>query len=495
MDFLDPKKKRNRKIRLAIGHALTAVVVIIATYILVFQAYGYKVDPKTGEIIQNGLVYVDSAPDGAKIRVNGEELKSNTNTRQSLPEGRYHIEISKSGYHSWSRDFNLDGAQVLRYTYPMLVAQNLTPAELGTFDSVAFSTQSPDRRWILLGHKNNLNTMTLYDLERRSNDLPAATTLTLPVGLLSAAPGDHALKLTEWSTDNRHVLLQHNWPAGQEFVVVDREQPARSYNVNKVFNRVPAKVTLFDKGFEKLFLYNGETKVLSIGDVNARTVQDYAARVISYKPHGDDTVMMSVASETDPNLASVVIRQKDKTYKIREIPANDNIPLDIARFDGSWYAAIGVQSEQKSYIYKNPMDLSSRGDITSVRAVVLKTAGPIEQISFSNNARFIMASSGSNFSVYDAELERRFTYITAQPLDTAALRPYWMDGHRIISSSGGKVVIFDYDGINVRTLVAADPAMPAMFDRDFTELYTLGGSGTAGKIGLFLTELRLPGDR
>ena len=237
MDFLDPKKKRNRKIRLSIGHTLTGVLVFIATYILVFQAYGYEVDTKTGEVIQNGLVYIDSAPDGAKIKINGQDQKSNTNTRQALPEGHYTIELSKSGYHNWSRSFDLEGGEVLRYTYPTLFPEKLTPVELQAFDNIGFSTQSPNRRWIILAQKNSLSVMTLYDLEERTDEKPTSAVINFPAGLFTAAAGDHAIKLTEWSTDNRHVLVQHNWAGGQQFVMLDREQPSESYNVDRTINR------------------------------------------------------------------------------------------------------------------------------------------------------------------------------------------------------------------------------------------------------------------
>ena len=70
MEFLDPSKKRSRSIRLTIGHMLMAAVVVIGTYILVSQAYGFDVNTKTGQVFQNGLVYIDSAPDGAKILIN-----------------------------------------------------------------------------------------------------------------------------------------------------------------------------------------------------------------------------------------------------------------------------------------------------------------------------------------------------------------------------------------------------------------------------------------
>ncbi len=63
MDFLDPRKKRAYKIRLYIGYFLMAVALSIGTLILLFEAYGYDVNHKTGEVIQNGLVFVDSRPE------------------------------------------------------------------------------------------------------------------------------------------------------------------------------------------------------------------------------------------------------------------------------------------------------------------------------------------------------------------------------------------------------------------------------------------------
>lgn len=497
MDFLDPKKKRSRKIRLTIGHTLMVLLVFIATYILVFRAYGYDFDRKTGEVIQNGLVYIDSAPDGAKISINGEQHKSDTNTRVSLPEGKYTLELSKEGYRNWSRSFDLEGGEVLRYTYPVLFPSNLSRVEMRAFDSnIDFSTQSPNRRWILLNQKNNLTNMTLYDLEQRQNEVPTASDLSIPQNLLTPAEGDHTLKLTEWSTDNRHVLIRHNWTGGQEFVMLDIEDPAKSYNLNKTLNQNPSSVALFDKNFEKLFLYDASSKTLSRADIKSKAVEVYATDVISYKSHGDDTVLMSKTNGADKTKANIIMRQNDKDYEIREVPADENIPLDIARYDGQWYIAMGVQSEQKTYIYKNPLDLiGSKHEIKSAGAIVLRSAGPISQVSFSQNTRFIMANSGQHFNVYDAELDKRHSYKINQQFDPARL-PVWMDGHRIVANSGGKVFVFDFDGINAQTLVDADPTAPIMFDRDYTEIYSLGASGgSPGKYGIYSTQLRLEADR
>lgn len=498
MDFLDPKKKRSRQIRLAIGHALMVLLVFIATYILVFRAYGYDYDAKTGQVVQDGLVYIDSAPDGATITINGKAQKSNTNTRLSLPEGRYDLEISKAGYLNWKRSFDLDGGEVLRFAYPVLLPTDLKTDQLQTFKTpITFASQSPDRRWILLDEKNKLNSMVLYDLNRRTNDQPTSTSLSFPKNLFAPAEGNHLLKLAEWSTDNRHLLVQHNYKKGQEFVVLDIQQPDQSYNVNKTFNQNISQVSLFDKKFDKLFIYNAKTKVLSSADTKSKSVQSVVPGVISYKSHGDDTLLFSRASSTDKDMADIVMRQKDKDYVIKKVPLAKEIPLDIARYNDSWYVVIGVQSQKRSYVYKDPIDLllNHQRTIKSIRAIVLRNSGPVDKVAFSQNARFILSHSGQNFSIYDAEEQQHFSYTLKDKLDPAQL-PFWMDGHRLLASSGGKLLMFDYDGINLRTTIKTDPAMPAMFDRDYVEMYSLGPSTSdKGKYALFVTQLRLPTDK
>lgn len=496
MDFLDPKKKRSRSIRLTIGHALMVVLVFTATYILVFRAYGYDFNTKTGEVIQEGLVYIASAPNGATVKINGQ-TKPSTNTRLSLPEGRYTLEISKNGYETWSRSFELEGGQVVRFDYPVLFPTSLNPSELQTFSSpISFSTESPDRRWVLLAEKNKTDSMTMYDLRSLTNNKPVSSTLEFPNGLFNSAKGAHSLKLVEWSTDNRHALVHHTFKGGNEFAVLDIRQPAQSYNVNKAIGQTPAKVNMFDKKFDQLYIYNSKSKMLSRANIKDKSVQTFATNVISFKSHGDDTMLMSKFNPDNKKQAQIVMRQKGKDYVIKNIPLSDSVPLDIARYSGHWFVVFGVQSQHRTYIYKDPIDLllNKDSDALTIRAIVLKDSGEIDGVSFSQNTRFILSSSGKGFSVYDAETEKHYSY-TMKQIDTDQL-PVWMDGHRILSSSNDKVLAFDYDGINTHSLVNADPKASVMFDRDYKVMYTLGTStSNKKKYAFFLTQLRLPADR
>jgi K+-transporting ATPase c subunit len=108
MDYLDPKKQRQHTILLIIGYICIGVAIIIATFVLVYQANGYVVNGD-GTVIQNGLVFFSSQPHPAQIYVDNKLAKVRTNARDTLPAGIYKIRISRTGYQNWQRTIEVDG--------------------------------------------------------------------------------------------------------------------------------------------------------------------------------------------------------------------------------------------------------------------------------------------------------------------------------------------------------------------------------------------------
>ena len=96
MDFLDPRKRRAHNIRLMIGYGLVAIAIGLTSVILVYGAYGYGINTKTGELIQNGLLFVDSKPADAGIYLNGQQNQSPTGARLTLPAGSYELTVKKA---------------------------------------------------------------------------------------------------------------------------------------------------------------------------------------------------------------------------------------------------------------------------------------------------------------------------------------------------------------------------------------------------------------
>src|SRR5436305_1855331 len=120
MDYLDPRKRQAYHARLIVGYVLLAIVIGLATVIIVYGANGYGINTKTGQIVQNGLLFADSSPGGAEIYLNGTDKNAKTASRLILPSGNYTLSFKKDGYRDWARKFTLNEQSVARYVYPML---------------------------------------------------------------------------------------------------------------------------------------------------------------------------------------------------------------------------------------------------------------------------------------------------------------------------------------------------------------------------------------
>lgn len=132
----------------------------------------------------------------------------------------------------------------------------------------------------------------------------------------------------------------------------------------------------------------------------------------------------------------------------------------------------GDDTEQKTYIYKDAFDdLHRTPSIAPQPISVLKVKTP-EFLSFSANARFIAMQGGSEFAVYDAENNDQARYDTKLTL-LPGQKANWMDGHRLVLVSSGKIVVFDFDGTNKQTLNDANPAYQVFFDRDYNAMFSI----------------------
>lgn len=472
MDFLDPAKKRAHGIRLAVGYILIGISIAVVSLILLMQSYGYDFDRKTGQIFQNGLVFVGARPDGADIYINGDK-KGGTDARFSLPAGQYSFELKKDGYRGWKRTFGLEGGSLERLTYPFLFPEKLNTNDVHLYSSnPSFATGSPDRRWILVQQPGSSGSFDVFDA-RQTNPNPAV--ITLPEGLLAKPDGPESMALVEWSNNNRHVLLKHNYGSSFEFIMLDRENPAQSININKQLNLNPSRVTLRDKKQDQLYVYADSSKELKSADLKSNQVASYLDKVIAYKSYGSD-IMLYISEGSTPGQVELKLKEKDQIMPIRNYPAGTSYVLDLAKFDDNWFVAAGAASEGLISIYKNPKDSSKDKNQLPLPKSVLKLDNPA-YVSFSTNTQFIAAQSGSKFAVYDVEKDRRYYYELPFLLEHS-YQAKWMDSHHLVAVQNSLTYVFDYDGINMETLTPNQAGTDPFFDSDYAALYNLAPSVT-----------------
>jgi hypothetical protein len=282
-------------------------------------------------------------------------------------------------------------------------------------------TQSPSQKWLLI-QNNQSSTQTAvfdqYDTTTLDQTSPAVTQVSIPANVLTNYSTDSKLTEVEWSTDNNNVLLQHSYSGGSEFIVFDRDLPSQSFNVNKLFNFTPTQVSLYNKKADQLYLYSDSDGSLRLGNVNAPTLAaPILKNVLAYKPYGRDLITYVTASGEPEGLAAARIWENGQTYKLNEFSTGGKYLIEAAQFQGNFYYASGSDVSDRINIYKN----------------------------------------------------QSYQYPITEPLADGMV---WMDGHRFIGESEGKVFVMDYDGTNRQLLTATNLPAGALFNANFRHMLT-----------------------
>ncbi len=492
MDFLDPNKKRAHKIKLYIGYGLMTVAISLGAVILLYAAFGYGVD-RQGNVFQNGLVFLASTPDAAEVKiasVDGQRSQTAvTSDRLLLPAGKYNFEFLKQGYKPWQRTVDLRGGGVERLVYPFLFPEELKPEDASLYASVpGLVTESPDRNTILIQRPGSMLEFDVYDA---NDSTKSSTSFSLPDDLLTES-STQKLELVEWASNNRHLLLKHTYGKKTEYVIVDRESPSDSTNINKLFSMAPKRVMLRDKNPDQLYIHQADNTLLG-ADVSEKTSEVVVKSALAFQPHGSD-MLLYVASADDnaANNVGVYILTGDETFKIRELPESSKYLLDLAQFNGNWLVAAGATSDDRVYVYRNPVNIlkkNSTDPMFSIRTMRIENP---EYISFSANTQFIAVQSGQSFDVYDALDDRQYHFTIGTEFSKGSGRATWMDGHRLLTTTKGKVTVFDFDGSNYQTLTGITVGTTPMLDEDYSDMLMVAPSvAVKGRVALVRTPLRV----
>jgi hypothetical protein len=492
MDFLDPKKTFRHTIILISGYILIGIAIVIATIVLLYEAYGFGLG-KGGSIIQNGLLFVSSQPHPASIYVNGKLNKSSTNTRLTLPEGIYSLKLTRTGYRTWSRSIEVDGGTVEDFDYPLLVPTKLVTTKIKTYSSLpGLVTQSLNRRYLVSELPGSDSEFDVFDL---SNPTKAPTEISLPANILSKAKTTESWQLVGWSNDNQHVLLDHLFDGKSEYVMLDITDPTQSFNLTQTLSGLNyTAITLDNEKYDQYYLYDSTSQTLET--VNLKTPNDptpVLSGVIAYSTYLTNTVLYATSSGAAAGKVDIDERVGTQTYHVKTFDAGSTYLLDMASYNGVIYVAAGSAADNKVYIYKDPVSqLAADPDQAPVPSQVLFVTNP-NYLSFSTTAQFIEAEGGQQFGVYDIENSHGYNYTTNLPLDDVGGHATWMDGDRLTYISGGHVVIFDYDHNYQQSLEPSVSGFTAFFDPNYDYVYAIAPEGAS--FSLTQTSLYIPADQ
>lgn len=468
-DFESPRFKSALR---TIQYVFLTSFVVIGTIILVYAGQGYDINRRTGEVIQNGLLLINTTPEGSTVFINDQAEGDNTPGRFALPEGRYDIRLEQAGYLPWTKQVSVAGSSVEWLYYPRLIPSELVTQNVSALRSLEFAAQSVSGQQLLVRQKSTATTFNLMSLS--DSTLTNDQTVTLPRSLLTLGAGKLGnFSFEGWSDDARHLLLMHQVGNRVEYVWLDIEVPAESINLTDEFDLDLRDVRFIDGQPELLYsLVDNDLRRINLSDdtISAPLVRDvtryvlYEDRFVVYihTDQADSGLQLGLLENGQP--ARVLAKLEGKAGRYR---------LEFAAFDDTFHLALlDTEAGQTKVMFNPHNDQPSEDNFT------MPTTGA-SFLSFSRNGQYLTAQGDGKFYTHDLDRTRRHTFT----LDFDLPKGYeakWLDGNYLLAhDTKNMLYIFEFDGGNLHPIVQSDPAVEVFVDSDFETLYTFTAAGAA----------------
>lgn len=182
------------------------VIFVGVLFLVIGFARGYRLDFKQQTFSSTGILVASSAPDGAKILVNGE-LKGATNSNISVKPGVYDVEIAQDGYLSWKKRLTIKGELVIKAD-ALLFPVNPSLSPLTSFGVVKAVSTNTHEKTILFTNIGDIEKDGIYLIDNRNNPLARINGQKL-LALQSIFPEDYTFENTqiEFSPNEKQMLV------------------------------------------------------------------------------------------------------------------------------------------------------------------------------------------------------------------------------------------------------------------------------------------------
>ena len=446
---------------------MTSVVAVLVT-VMMLILLGFTINQDEGRVEQGSLLQLASLPSGADVYIDGESIGSKTNTKRTVSVSKHTIDFSLEKYHTWTKSVDPTAGQVVWINYARLVPTVLTPSTVRIFENVANMSVSPKRSYILLHEEIKSPSFQLVDVR---TDEVKTLNVELPEDLLSGPTENvRRLSIVSWSDNEKWVLIRHNFGKYVEWLILNRENPDESINLNKTFAINPDKVIFAGKSDQHLFVridgevVRADTDTKSISEQLASNVDDFSSINV------DTIVFISSPSELNVRVAGYASVDFSKHQVIRTYNENKK-PFFVAMstyFNKRYVAVIrDNQLVVDSGAFSTP---SSNAELKRIFSKEIPTG--VKKLTMSVNGRFVLIEYPDKYAVYDIELSQY--HQTEWQYSTKTQRPIsWLDDYIVWSDNDGILRMYDFDGANQHDLMEVTEGFSAVLSGGGKYIYGL----------------------
>lgn len=460
--------ERQPWLRTAIYSFMTLTVTVIVS-MLMLVVLGYNFNQKDGRLEQGGLLQFKSIPSGATVTLDQMRLGSLTTTKTTVTSGSHFVTFDRDGYRRWQKTINVTPGQVGWLNYARLIPQTITPQTLHAYTTLSGALASPSRNYMLLHEVANQPTFILVNIQ---SDTLRYDQLTLPADSYTkpVATAKHSFTLDSWSWDDQAVLIRHTYDKKTEWVLLDRDEPEKSVNINTAYGITPSRVEFAGKGNRLLFVQTDDM-VRRINLSDQTLSRPLATGVHNFTGYDDKTIVYAAtingAEKRAVGYASV---DNAQPVTIATYPASDKPLLaGMAHYFSQRYVAV-VHGTTLTVLTGDLPTRDSEGSMKTL-ATHEVPAGATE-LTISTKNRFAVVTLPDGFATYDLEL-RKFDKTTWSS-EPEKLQPlHWLDDYMLWSDYGGELWFYEFDGANRQNIMPVAEGFAASLSPNDKYLYAI----------------------
>lgn len=476
MDF--EKRARRQSFRVIVSETIMVLAVVIMVAVLAFVVSGYWVNADF-QVERQGMLQINSMPTGAYVAVDGEApWYQRTNTSKVLSSGEHHIVLTRDGYDTWEKSVSISEGLLYRLQYPRLFLRERERESVYDTTGTTFATVSSDGNTMLLADSTTTWTLLNLDsdrLEPRSIDIAPYFTLTSLASGAATGLFTGEILSAEWSGDHAHLLIEAGATGADaspatEWVLLDIKNPKNSINLTREFAVTFAGVRIFDNSAGTLLaLRSGNLHKI---DISARQISaalvsnvnfyDFYGQDIVFINHkglgitqlsGEPTYPKLVASDsadaTDPTLADSIDNANSglaaRTADVAPIATDAAIDTTTAITAASRaYLSRFYETRYLNVITADRLTIYRQDDFTELASFEIGFAPDTVKVGRSGD--FVFMNTDTSVATLDMESRRLVSWTLDSP------RYRWLDNNMLYAVDDGSLAVYDYDGLNHRTL-------------------------------------------
>ena len=449
MDF--EKRARRQSLRVIISETIMVFTIIIMVSVLAFVVSGYWLNANF-EVERQGMLQISSVPTGANVSVDGDSSwLQRTNTSKVLSSGAHQIILTKDGYDSWSKTVDIKEGLLYRIQYPRLFLTEREKSTVYNATSATFATVSKEHNFMLLA--NNTTHWALLNLENdkldpSTIDISSLTTFAEVPDDATVGTFTGTILSADWSGDNNHVLLKIQQGSKIEWLLLDVKTMKNSINLTKEFAADFTKIQIFDHSASNLLaIRSGNLHKI---DVSGRQV----SAILAENVKSFATYDQEIAIVTSSYIGTLKIGdQAPKVFRYfsgAKLPSGteiDDAQVLHASPSAAWvFLSRFYENKNLILVTENAISVYNRDDDSLTLQEPL-TITP-EAVTVGAAGDFVFVKSGSSVATLDFESAS----LTEWSLGSTYFD--WLDAHMLYNVASGALSVYDYDGLNHRTLAS-----------------------------------------